>query len=264
MLKYQPLLNNFIENHNLKTLPHSIILHGPRGCGKHVFKEELQGKLFTTTLVEDKLFSGCVDFMYEHSSPVFYVFEEESLSVKNQNALLKVAEEPPENVWILILSSCLDDIIDPLKGRCVILGFEPYRSADLRAGYSDEDQLESKLKLARTPGDMLRLKGVNAETMLDTAYKIFTKINVATLPNTLTLSDKVAFKQEQDKFDLIFFIRALQVVYKDLIISNPDYPHVQVTPLLINYVVASRNTKIDQKRLFENFLTNLWKVTRGL
>lgn len=92
--------------------------------------------------------------------------------------------------------------------------------------------------------------------MIELANKMVTKIGSANLPNVLTISDRIAFKNEKDKFDVNLFANVLQYVVKDYIIRNSgvDKKYYDYYKLVCEWNIKRKSNSVQQRFLFENYL----------
>ncbi len=91
---------------------------------------------------------------YEGRSRVFIIHDADRMSHDAANALLKVLEEPPPNVFILLLSDNPEAILPTVRSRCQTLEFSPLQIDEvagiLRAEESvPDDQAEALARLSR-------------------------------------------------------------------------------------------------------------------
>lgn len=163
-----------------KTMPHAYRIHGPRGSGKRTLATELAAALncegdgrslpcgrcntcrrirsgqFTDlkllTLSEGKATIG-VEQVRELREDMFlsateseykiYVFDDaDKLTPQAQNALLKVLEEPPERVLILLLCESPDRLLGTIKSRAPAIRMERLSPDELDA-YLKENSMEA-------------------------------------------------------------------------------------------------------------------------
>ncbi len=60
---------------------------------------------------------------YEGQKKVFILTEAEKITREGANSFLKLLEEPPENLIIILINSSLSTILDTIKSRCQIVYF---------------------------------------------------------------------------------------------------------------------------------------------
>ena len=85
---------------------------------------------------------------YEGKCKVFIVYEAEYLSTEASNRLLKILEEPPQNVVWLLLSAEESRLLPTIISRCQRLALEPVPAEQIQKLLTDSNDIEaSKAKL---------------------------------------------------------------------------------------------------------------------
>lgn len=203
-------LSNAILN---GTLPHALLLVGPRGSGKHTLATEIAAAANCENKGADgyslpcglcssckRIYSGNfpdVSYLERSSGKAtigveelrdfredmflssteaefkFYIIEDgDTLTPAAQNALLKVLEEPPKNVHIIMLVSEADKLLSTIKSRTQYVQLELFEYEELKdhvtelTGAAEELSFTSADKLKTI---LLAAQGVigNALSMLD-------------------------------------------------------------------------------------------------
>ena len=62
---------------------------------------------------------------YENNRKVIILYKCDKMTVQAQNAFLKTVEEPPEGVYLILLSDSLETILDTIQSRCQIYKLTP-------------------------------------------------------------------------------------------------------------------------------------------
>ncbi len=93
---------------------------------------------------------------YEGDRKVLVLYKCDKLTVQAQNALLKTIEEPPNGVYLVLLSDSLEMILDTIQSRCQIYKLTPLNKEDILT-YIEEKYLglppeEKKSALAYSAG----------------------------------------------------------------------------------------------------------------
>ena len=113
----------------------------------------------------------------------------------------------------------------------------------------DEEKRASILQIATTPGMVEELNHVDLTSLKLLCNNIVDKISIAGYQNTLTISEKINFKDEYEKFPLWAFIRMIGNTmlekHSDLYWLLQDF-NKKYKPLL------------NKKHFFENLLTRMW------
>lgn len=245
--------------------PNSLILVGEIGCGKHTLCDELHNKYpdFNMMYVSDKMNYDFVESCYLNVTPTFYVIDADKLSVREQNVILKLFEEPPQNVKIILLASDTGGLLNTITNRATIWEFEKYSDGELRQFLSDGD--DTVLKYARTPGQVKTMTSDKLHKMVDLAQLMIDKIDKAYVPNVLSIGDKFDFKElSGDKFNVNVFIKVL----KRVIVHNMETERLMDTKhnLVGAYFVACTYAdtlhiqNINKRYSFDKFLLDFKKV----
>lgn len=143
--KYRPkTFEDFVGNEsaikNLKKLldksehPHVYLFSGSAGCGKTSMARVLTDYVKSDTLIElnsadnrgiDTAREIIANIQYVSASPVVYILDEvHKASNDFQNAMLKVLEDTPDNVYFVLCSSEPNKIIAAIKSRCTKIDFK--------------------------------------------------------------------------------------------------------------------------------------------
>ena len=84
---------NIINSYTLDTLPHSILLNGKEGSGKHVLSDYISDKFNLNLLdITDDLSEDLINNIYRNSSPRLYQIDLRKIPEKDQNILFDIFE----------------------------------------------------------------------------------------------------------------------------------------------------------------------------
>lgn len=258
----QDKIINFIKSNNISTIPRTIMLEGESGSGKHSLCK-LMSDVYSIELedISNDLTFEKIEQITLTVSPKIYVINSSNITVKNENAILKFLEEPLKNAIIVLLTENKYSLLDTIRNRCYVLTLEKYSKNTLKQFITNSEDEELYLKICNTPGDVISLQENSLKSMLELCNKIFTSINRATYANTLSLSSKMAFKDEKDKFNFVLFFKLLDIVAYERVLQNT--PNCISEYQLTNEYLNRLNIRnIDKKMLFENYLLKL-KQSRG-
>ena len=93
--------------------------------------------------------------------------------------------------------------------------------------------------------------------MVELCDKITNRISNATLANTLSIKNKINFKDEYDKFDLNIFLKILaNSMYNQFLATNRINIY-EMYKTLENQRKIALNAKINKEIWFENLLIKL-------
>ena len=258
----QDKLINFIQSNNISTIPRTILLEGEHGSGKHTIcnfiSETYNLKLedISSNLTYEKIEQ--INLTVE---PRLYIIDAANISIKNENAILKFLEEPLKNALIIVLTENKYSLLDTIRNRCYVITLEKYSNDILKTFITKPVDIDMFLKVCRTPGDVLSLQEHSLENISTLCNKIFNSIDKATYANTLSLSDKMAFKNEKDKLNFNLFFKILTMISYQRVLANIANSIYEYN--LTNEYLNKLNIKnIDKKMLFENYLLKLKQSRR--
>lgn len=265
MLGLNYIIQDF-DRYNLDTLPHSIILLGKEGSGKHVVSNYIGDKFNLNILdISDDLSEDLIENIYRTASPRLYQVDLRKIKDKDQNILLKVFEEPSANVFIILLANNTTSILPTILNRGKIFNIKDYDKKDLKE-FSVINNIDIDDKylgtVINTPGDLLKINSSNIKLndIKELVDKIINKLNIASFSNTLTIVDKLNFKDEYDKIDVDFFLKLLRYEYLE------SYKNNNSTFNLYNIVSSELNklydSRINKKIFVTSLLITLWKEVR--
>lgn len=262
MIIGQEKLCNKIMSLTLDTFPRSILLIGLEGSGKHLVCEFISEHLNIPMVdITDKLELSTINELYQKVEPNLYLIDVNKIGVKEENLILKFLEEPLKNSYIVLIAMTENGILPTVVNRCQMWRMSPYSKEVLKSFATSENPLV--ISIAETPGQVIKLRDGNFTEMVALADKIINKIGVASAYNTLTLSDKLAFKGEPDKFDVRLFTGML---LSRIVEFSKQYDDGR---LMTAYVLtkALRDNcsvnNVDTKALFEKYLMELRIAMRG-
>lgn len=257
----QRKLQEKLNTVTIDSFPKSLILQGESGCGKHLFCSLLEQKFvdYPFIYVGGKITYEFVEDVYLSLTPSFYIIDGNKLNDREQNILLKVFEEPPKNAWVIILTTTSAKIIPTILGRAVVWVFEPYTKEELKQFLGEND--ESLLEFVTTPGQTLGLTKTDINEINKLCNLIVDKIGVASVSNTLSLSNRFKFnnskKSNVDGIEFSVFFKMLRATLVDRIKSDIHIEYVDMYKLTNEVLYELSVPNVNDRMLFENYLLRL-------
>ncbi len=262
MITGQERICNLIDRLNLDTFPRSLMLVGPIGSGKHLICDYIASKFNLTIFdITKELELETIEEIYQRVQPYLYLIKINELSVKEENLILKFLEEPLKNSYIILLAETDLGILPTVLNRCQLWYLQNYKKEFLQTFLTVDNPLI--LDIAVTPGQVKNLCSSPFNEMVELADKIIDKIEIASLPNTLTLSNKLAWKDEKDKYEVRVFLLILlsRITIKWKFINDLRYVSAYQLTYQLHQNMLIKN--VDGKALFEQYLINLRTLMRG-
>lgn len=211
----QKKIQNLIRNQiNDNSFPTCALLVGLKGSGK---KTLLKGLFPSAVWVEDVTVGSIrklIDDSYKYYDTKFIVPDIDNISNTAQNALLKVLEDcPGRNSYILTVSN-EGIVLDTIKSRCAIYYMDRYTPDEIGTYYHDyaidrfTGEQEIVLELCETPGEVNALLQYGVQTFFDYITLVVDHVDSVSTANVFKIDDRVAFKDEPEKYDLKLFWKA--------------------------------------------------------
>ena len=248
---------------NLDNFPQSLMLIGEKGCGKHTLCNYISTYLeIDSELIDSKLNIADIEDIFNRPYPTLYIIDTTNLSDKAQNSLLKIIEEPPVGSYFIILCEDIKNVIPTIVNRCHQWKFQRY-SIDVLSTFITNESVDKELLLgiATTPGQVIEYQEQPLQKMVELAVNMVERLSTTSPSNLLTITDKIAFKSEKDKFDLYIFLKVFRLVLTSKIRESSDLKYTSMYKELLGLNNKLANT-ISPQKTFENFLINLWEASR--
>ena len=262
MIKGQERICKKIDSLSLDTFPRSLMLVGEHGSGKHMIVDYISKKFDLTVLdITTQLSQEYIEELYNRVEPYIYIIRANDLSVKEENVILKFIEEPLKNSYIVLIAETEVGLLDTIINRCQIWYLQNYSRNTLKDFITNGN--DYILNIASTPGKVIELCNVPVDDMIALADKIIDKINIASVANTLTLSNKINFKEESDKFEVKIFTDILLQRVVERARSSTDSKYITAYMLTSDLRKKILIKNLDHKALFEKYLIDLRTLMRG-
>ena len=256
----QETILNRINDFNISTFPRTLMLIGSIGSGRHTICSMIAERLKIGIVdISDRLSLDTIVEIGDSVEPTLYIIDTKAITTREQNVILKFLEEPPTGSFIVVLAENENLLLETIINRCVHWRLEKY-SKDQLKGFSPTID-DYALSLCETPGQVILFNQYNVLEIKELADKILDNIQRATLPNTLTLLDKVGFKGEKDKIDFTILSRVLLDRTHTKIVDNAltEKAHFLIRDLIRKSALRTVNCEY----LFAKYLLDLRDLLKG-
>lgn len=250
-----------LKSHSISTLPHTIMLVGESGCGKHTLANEL-AEHFNLPL-EDITSSLSYDMISEiqlRSYQSFYLINLSQMTEKTQNVILKFVEEPSHNAYIILITDTLRGILDTIINRCMIFNFMPYNAEVLKC-FLEDGESEEALKYCKTPGQ-IRLAHSNIGEMSKLVNTIIHKLGNARFDNALTIVNKINYKDEYDKYDINIFLNVILDNLEADFVENGTNLSFKLYNIVKEYRERLFDVRLNREILMESMIIKMWRTAK--
>ena len=253
---HSSLIENFKNRCSNGNLSHAQLISGEDGIGKSILAEIL-GKLILNgdlnreyvdiiNYKPSKASFGVDDVReiidevnkkpFEGDKKVIIIHQGNKLTIQAQNALLKTIEEPPTEVYIIILCESLELILDSIKSRCEIYKLTPLTKDELYKyiaikgyDYSEEEKSSAIAFSEGIPGRIDRyFSDTELQELRDKIVDLLLQLTNNEIEAILEKEEQlVSYKQNKEEVINVLssFIRDILVnkeVYNENLIINRD------------------------------------------
>lgn len=270
MIGQDKLINQFQSMIDDRTtvFPQFVILVGNKGSGKKTLANTIHKRISdSTTMVVNKyvLEDNKVDTIrsmiadaQKAIDPVIYIIPDaDTMSTTAKNAMLKITEEPPKNAWFIITLENENNTLGTIRSRGQIYRLEPY-SPEVIVQYakdkfkiSDVSEIEIIADICETPGEVNFLHETGIIALYDYVNLVIDNIAECSGSNAFKIADKIALKNEADKYDLRLFWKAFMKVCSDRMKSEMNIKYANAIKITSEYISQLNVTGINRSALFD-------------
>lgn len=258
----QDKLISKIANINSDTLPHSLILLGEKGSGRHTIFNMIVNKMCLPYFdITDKLSHELIDEIYLKVEPIIYLIDADAITVKESNMILKLVEEPLKNAFIIFIGKNKASILPTILNRCQIWELERYTDEQLRYfltticdNYPDYFEM---IEYCNTPGQLLCAiqHGVHVFQDIKHLCNLFIDhVKTANFSNTLTIGNRISFDGCTDKWDYDMFVNILIKEIKRRIVDNPSNQLYDMYAYTLTLLKDGNTPHVNRQHLFDRYL----------
>lgn len=160
-----------------------------------------------------------------HAQTVFSIPHADDMSINAKNALLKVVEDTPNKANFVMCLEDLSNTLATIQSRGVVFRMHTPKVSEIedfaRSLYVhkediDEDVIKLYGELCSTPGDVLYFNKHNIVDFYKYAKWVADNITKLDGAEVFKVSDKLALKDEDEKFDVRLFLKALQLQFWEM------------------------------------------------
>ena len=215
---------------NWKTLPRFIILEGSKGVGKKTFAKEIAKKFnLDLIIIGTKIdeIRGMITLANQSDSSLLFLIDEgDKMSLGAKNTLLKVTEEAPNKVYIILTTENKALLLPTLNSRAEILRFTDYDLND-HIEFCKENNIEfDKDKANVFPEAFPNLSYHNKMTQNEAiefhsyCSLILKSIRVASGSNAFKIIEKLKIKEEDEGWELNQFLYCLSSLSNKIVLDS--------------------------------------------
>lgn len=255
---------------SMKNLPQFIILLGPQGSGRSLIAKYIaESRNMDYIEINNKIadIRILIDNTVGLTRPTMYFIQNaDELTLQAANAMLKIAEEPPQNLYLVMGLVTLENTISTIVSRATVLQLEPYTPNQLQTFYKELDTVvqyeDAMLNCLSTPGDIKTYINI-----FDSCYEyvqlVYTNILKVRTGNAFKISNKIDFKEVNDvitpKLFLSVFLEYLRRQLHEPTVNEVDEVDIYRNMIFYtNQALIQLNKKgANKKMIFDLWVLNI-------
>lgn len=253
--------------------PRFSILIGEKGSGKSELAKNIGQMLgigiWLAPDTKADTIRGIIETSYKAELPVLYIIPDcDNMSSASANALLKVTEEPPHNAYFIITCENEENLLSTIRSRGVTYMLEPYTYEDkcdymndlLLSGQttiSTEDE-EFVLDVVSNIGEISQLLSMDILAFKNFVNLVIDNIADVSDSNSFKIGDKIATKDEEDKYNLRLFWKAFNALCVDrMSTTNEPLKYARAIGITGDMLQQLNIRGINKQMLFDQWIIQI-------
>lgn len=197
--------------------PRFMIFHGTKGCGKKTLAKEIANKFnMQLILINYKIddIREMIKLAKEYDTSILFLIDDgNKMSIGAENTLLKVTEEAPNNVHIILSVENKDILLPTIISRGECFNFTDYSLAEYNEYLllKGKDKIDDELRTAYPNLSYLDIFNIDeAKRLVEFCKKILLRIREANGANAFKILEKIKIKEEQEGYEIRQFLYCLK------------------------------------------------------
>jgi len=248
------ILNHLIET---DSFPKFCIIVGERGSEAGLIASEIYKKLDAHLVevsdVKVDTIREIITEAYKVSTTTLYnIKNADMMSLQAKNSLLKVTEEPPNKSYFIMTVEDELNLLSTIKSRGSVFYTERYSADEILEYYGSEENADIIQALCETPGEVDIIRD-NAKEFYDYVNKVVDNIASVSGSNAFKIADKIKFKDTDEGFDLILFLKA----FKQICFDKELYTASLTTS---EFLFMMNYKSINKQMLFDSWILEMRRI----
>lgn len=276
MIGQRELLDRFKAMVDDKTVvfPKFIILVGPKGSGKKTMANEIYKMISESATINvnqyiledvrvDTVRSMIIDAGKVIEPTIYVIPDADRMSTSAKNSMLKVTEEPPANAWFILTLENEYNALATIRSRGQVYKLQPYSGArimdyiKMRFKEVSLEETEIMLDICETPGEVEFLYKAGVIALYEYVEKVVENIATVSGSNAFKIGSKIAFKDEEDKYDLRLFWKAFMKVCSDKMRDLKDIKYADAIRITSKYMQQLSTTGVNKSSTFDMWILDI-------
>lgn len=247
--------------------PRFSIICGEAGSGKKTIAKTIAKKLEAHLIISEIKVDNIreiIDLAYKQSEPTLYLIPDtDKMSNAAKNALLKVTEEPPRKAYFIMTLKDINNTLETLKSRGMILNIDPYTPKEI-LDYAEFKQYELSKEeqdivsnLCVVPGEVDLLMRYNVLEFYDFVKTVIDNIGIVSGANAFKIGLKLNYKENDGGWDIGLFLRAIMFVCKDRMLEQPLLQYKESIRITSKYLSQLNITGVNKPSTIDMWILEM-------
>lgn len=212
-----------------------------------------------------------------HEKLVYIIPHADDMSINAKNALLKVVEDTPNKAYFVMCLEDLSNTLATIQSRGIVFRMSRPSMQDIsdfaRSLYVDkksidEEEINDIIAICTSPGDVLTVMKSGAKNFFRYAEYVADNLTTVSGAEVFKFSEKLALKDEEDKYDVRLFLRTLQNVFMRRCISTVKWGcsencSCELSRCIGRYMQDLRIRGINKAMLMDNLYLEMRKIWKS-
>lgn len=241
-------------------VPQTLIIVGDKGSGRttlvQYLADEMQARIYKPEELKVDNIRAIADHASKLCSNMIYFFQNaDEMTTAAENALLKLAEEPPPLCYIVLTVEHEDNVLPTIRSRGVVLRMGHYLKNELEQFTQNPDILKCAVNI----GQVQELEAVGFDELYAFAKKVLDNIGKVSTINSFNIGKALKFKDEDTGYPVQLFFNVLFNILVDRGLSGaePFYKLYKAINLVSRYGNQFKIKGLNKQALFDTFVLDL-------
>lgn len=248
----------------MEKCPRFLIVSGAAGSGKKFFISQVC-KHYNIR----PIWFGCkvddirtiISESYSLTMPTMYIISDcDDMSIAAKNALLKITEEPNNNVYVAMTLENTNNTLPTILSRGYTYEVDPWKESEIIQVCKEKGKEvnEEILDIATNPGEYEQLETC-FEDILDFAYTVCDNIDRVTDGNSLKIANRISFNSTDKGYSMQLFLRVLVKTCYYNILDSEEKIDKQANWIILKTaheaLMKIRGKGINKRNVFDWFVS---------
>ncbi len=273
-------LDSMLDKRAVTALPRFTLILGMRGAGHEELARYIANKFDDADYIQlqdvkiDSIRTMIKQAYSLHRVTIFCIPHADDMSINAKNAMLKVVEEVPNKAYFIMCLEDLSNTLATIESRAQMLRMDVSTSDEIkrfaRSLYEskpDDAEIDMIGRVCMSEGEVKMMQKYGAKNFYAYAKYVVDNMTKMSGAEVFKLSEKLALKDEEDKYDLKLFLRTLQMILVDDM--EADTTNKYTKELLLSYTISKylsdlRIKGINKTMLMDNLFLEVRRVWKEM